>query len=263
MTRFSRWMSQYQKNMNLSSQRSYVKVRQLQREVRAMEGLFIPAHIFTPYKSVYGKGVRVFMSEVFNLDWVDGVELGLSSDSQMADQLPELHHFSFLTNSDAHSLSKIGREYQKLNLAKADFTHLKEGLQKGRAVSVNYGLDPKLGKYYLEVSTRIKRLASLQSRLLHPNGGTTTKEDIKQNPSVQRAPYVHQVPLEFIPGLGPKRLKQLIDRFGSEMNVIHYASQSELESVLPREVAQSILLARANKIKISAGGKGRYGRVSY
>lgn len=74
--------------------------------MKAFEGLFIPAHVFTPFKSLYGKGVKTSLLEVFNPDLIDGVELGLSSDTSMADTIHELQPYTFLTNSDAHSLEK-------------------------------------------------------------------------------------------------------------------------------------------------------------
>lgn len=260
MERFSAWMARYQRNINLSSQRSYVKAKQLQREVKALDGLFVPAHIFTPYKSVYGKGVKHCMSEVFDLDKVDAVELGLSSDTKMAIQLPELNRFTFLTNSDAHSLTKIGREYQRLNISHCDFKHLQVGLHNHTAVSVNYGLDPKLGKYHAEVSARIKQLATHQSQLLKDRPPLAPE---REKISVERPPYVHQVPLEFIPGIGAKRIDMLIEAFGSEMNVVHNATKEELEAFIPEEAAAMIVKARANKLNFIAGGSGRYGKVSY
>ncbi|GGK15157.1 hypothetical protein GCM10010965_05150 [Caldalkalibacillus thermarum] len=266
MTRFSQWMSRYQKNINLSSQRSYVPMRKLQKEVRALEGLFVPAHVFTPYKSVYGKGVDTFMSEVMDLDLVDGVELGLSSDSHMADQLPELHSFTFLTNSDAHSLSKIGREYQQLRVAEADFTHLKMALRRtdNQRVAANYGLDPKLGKYHHEVSERLRQLASRQREAAQQDVACVQGPRGRQtNRPADRPPYIYQVPLEFIPGLGPRRLQKLIEVFGSEMAVIHNASLDSLKQWVPEEVAVMIVKARAGQATIKAGGGGQYGKVSY
>lgn len=257
MGRFSRWMGRFQKNITLSSQRSYVKVKALQREVKALDGLFIPAHIFTPYKSVYGKGVKIFMGEVLDLSLVDAVELGLSSDTAMASQLAELDGFPFLTNSDAHSLASIGREYQQLSLKEVDFKHFREGLRHRKGVVANYGLDPKLGKYYREVSARIDWLASAQRQHL------VRREPSPPSAREKRPPYKHHIPLPFLPGIGRARLDRLIERFGSEMHVLHYATFEELKTVLPADVARTILKARQGGVSIEAGGEGRYGKVSY
>ncbi|MFP3489609.1 PHP-associated domain-containing protein, partial [Staphylococcus sp. SIMBA_130] len=81
---------------------------------------------------------------------IDGIELGLSSDTQMADQIEELHTFPYLTNSDAHSIQKMAREYQLLSVREASFTEWSKALKgvEGRGIKANFGLSPKLGKYY-------------------------------------------------------------------------------------------------------------------
>jgi uncharacterized protein (TIGR00375 family) len=141
MQEFSTWLHTRLTNITLSSQRIYEKGRTLQQVVKKLGGLFIPAHIFTPHKSLYGSGVTSSLEEVFDYNLIDAVELGLSSDTKMADQIAELHNYTFLTNSDAHSLSKIGREYQKLVLQEPSFLELKKALTKegGRGIQANYG----------------------------------------------------------------------------------------------------------------------------
>ena len=255
MQAFSQWMSRYQKNMTLSSQRSYVSAVTLQKKVKELEGLFIPAHIFTPYKSLYGKGVKESLTEVFDPALIDGVELGLSSDTGMADQVPELKPYTFLTNSDAHSLAKIGREYQQVLLAEADFRHVALALKgkKKQHIVANYGLDPRLGKYHVEVSRRLAQLVEAQRKRM-------VSESVGKRRT--RPDYIHQVPLEFIPQLGPKGLERLLKHFGSEMKVLHEATREELSQVVGPEVVEKILEARAGKSRIRQGGGGVYGKLS-
>ncbi|MCY8659734.1 TIGR00375 family protein, partial [Bacillus spizizenii] len=121
MKLFSNWLSARLKNIHLSSQRIYETGLNLQKKVKEMGGLFIPAHIFTPHKSLYGKGVKSSLTEVFDPSMIDAVELGLSCDTDMASHISELNQYTFLTNSDAHSLAKIGREYNELYVQSADF----------------------------------------------------------------------------------------------------------------------------------------------
>src|SRR5699024_8941955 len=59
---FTGWLSSRMKNVTLSSQRYYGTAKELQYKVKELHGLFIPAHIFTPFKSVYGKGVKKSMT---------------------------------------------------------------------------------------------------------------------------------------------------------------------------------------------------------
>ena len=147
---FSSWLSERVTNIHLSSQRIYAGGKELQQTVKSLGGLFIPAHIFTPFKSMYGKGVSESLSEVFLPELIDAVELGLSSDTSMANGISELHGFPFVTNSDAHSLAKIAREYNSITMENPSFKELGRHLkgEGGRKVAANYGLDPLLGKYY-------------------------------------------------------------------------------------------------------------------
>lgn len=153
MEQFSDWMSQHMKNIHLSSQRIYCDGRTLQQKVHELGGLFIPAHVFTPFKSLYGKGVQHSLTEVFDPQLIDAIELGLSSDTNMVRHIKELQAYPFVSNSDAHSLGKLAREYQKLRLADANFVELQMALreQQGRAIIANYGLNPLLGKYHQTV----------------------------------------------------------------------------------------------------------------
>src|SRR5699024_6281995 len=118
---FSEWLTSHMKNITLSSQRYYGSAKELQYKVKELGGIFIPAHVFTPFKSMYGKGVHTSLQEVFDPDLIDGIELGLSSDTSMADAITELHDFTFVSNSDAHSLAKIAREYQEIAMKTPSF----------------------------------------------------------------------------------------------------------------------------------------------
>ena len=65
----------------------------------------------------------VFAAKIFKekYDMIPAIELGLSSDTFLADKISELETKSFLTNSDAHSLPKIAREYNKMQLEGISF----------------------------------------------------------------------------------------------------------------------------------------------
>ncbi len=147
MRLFSEWLKMRMKNATLSSQRIYETATVIQEKVHELSGLFIPAHIFTPFKSMYGKGVIQSLSEVFHPDLIDAVELGLSSDTRMAEQVEELQSYPFLTNSDAHSLEKMAREYQIIRMNEPSFEEWRLALKgrDGRKIVTNYGLDLYLG----------------------------------------------------------------------------------------------------------------------
>lgn len=268
---FSNWLSGYLKNIHLSSQRVYVAAKTLQKKVKELKGLFIPAHIFTPFKSLYGKGVEYSLEEVFDKDLIDGIELGLSADTYMADQLEELHSYTFLSNSDAHSLAKIAREYQQMEMEYLNFQELEKVLRgiDGRRVKANYGLDPLLGKYHQTVCSSCfssftegeecpgcgnkKKIKGVAERIKELSNG---EKNYKKRP-----PYIYQIPLEFIPGLGPKMLGKLLNHFGTEMAIIHEVPLIELEKVVPLNIAKYIVEAREGTLHLSAGGGGKYGKI--
>lgn len=270
--KFTEWLTTKMKNVTLSSQRYYGTAKELQYKVKELAGIFIPAHVFTPFKSLYGKGVKQSLTEIFDPDLIDGIELGLSSDTNMADQIKELHHYTFLTNSDAHSLAKIAREYQVIEMKEPSFKEFYWALHNvnGRHIKVNYGMNPKLGKYYLTVCDKCL---------------TAANEDVKQCPHCgskkiikgvfdriqelanatdetrERPPYIHQVPLEYLPKLGPKTFNNLLDHFGTEMDVIHHAPLKELKKVVSEPLAQMIVQMRKGDLTIKAGGGGKYGSI--
>ncbi|RHW41181.1 TIGR00375 family protein [Neobacillus notoginsengisoli] len=272
MKEFSMWLSSRMKNITLSSQRIYASGKELQKIVKRLGGLFIPAHVFTPFKSLFGKGVNQSLTEVFNPDMIDAIELGLSSNTRMADGLEELHRYPFLTNSDAHSLAKIAREYQALKLSEPSFTELALALkgEGGREILANYGLDPLLGKYHGTVCAEcLTPLVTAGLPCTHCGSVKTVKgvadriaelSSSKERPE-DRPPYVHQVPLEFIPGLGPKMLEKLLSHFGTEMDILHHVPEEAMEKVIPPKLAGLIIKAREGRLNLKAGGGGKYGKV--
>ena len=77
-----------------------------------------------------------------------------------------------------------------------------------------------------------------------------------------RPQYIYQIPLGFIPGLGPKTIEKLLETFGTEMNVLHKASCDDIEAVIGRQNAEKIIAARSGKLNINAGGGGIYGKIA-
>ena len=115
MKNFSNELSHHLKNITLSTQRTDLSGYELIDIVEKYNGILIPAHIFTPFKSYYGNCADR-LQDIFKekFDKIFAVELGLSSDTFLADTISELETKTFLTNSDAHSLPKIAREYNKM-----------------------------------------------------------------------------------------------------------------------------------------------------
>ena len=275
---FSREMSTHIKNITLSTQRSNVSGYELIDIVEKYNGILIPAHCFTPFKSYYGNCVDR-MKDIFKekFDKVFAIELGLSADTMLADTISELEDKTFVTNSDAHSLPKIAREYNKMLVKDISFKEVVKALkgEDGRKVLCNYGLDPRLGKYHRTFCDECNQVIETKEPVsVCPKCGSQKVtfgvfdrieliKDKKESKSPEnRPPYIYQVPLTFIPGLGAKTIDKLLDKFGTEMTILHRLSQDDLEAVVGEKVAKEIIQAREGKMKLQAGGGGTYGKVA-
>ncbi|MDO4392351.1 MAG: endonuclease Q family protein [Clostridium sp.] len=275
---FSREMSTHIKNITLSTQRSNVSGYELIDIVEKYNGILIPAHCFTPFKSYYGNCVDR-MKDIFKekFDKIFAIELGLSADTMLADTISELEDKTFVTNSDAHSLPKIAREYNKMLVEDISFKEVVKALkgEDGRKVLCNYGLNPRLGKYHRTFCDECNQVIETKEPVsVCPKCGSQKVtfgvfdrieliKDKKESKSpANRPPYIYQVPLTFIPGLGAKTIDKLLDKFGTEMTILHKLSQDDLEAVVGEKVAKEIILAREGKMKLQAGGGGTYGKVA-
>ncbi|HWJ02130.1 MAG TPA: endonuclease Q family protein [Verrucomicrobiae bacterium] len=259
-------------NMQLSTQRARLTARELWDLAAGFKGIVIPAHVFTPHKSLYGSCCDS-LREVFRPDQrIHAIELGLSSDTELAMQIGELKECAFLSNSDAHSLGKIGREYNLLELTTGDFKNLQWALENkhGCRIVANFGLDPKLGKYhrtYCEECLNVTEVPPPVYACCKCGGskvvmGVLDRITELANPALgERPPYIHQVPLQFLPGVGSKTLDKLLANFGTEMNVLHFVDKEQLAKVTGPIIAGYIVASREGRLEISAGGGGYYGKV--
>lgn len=146
---FSKEMSNYIHNITLSTQRARISAYNLVDIVEKYNGILIPAHILSPYKSFYGnctKSLKRIFKEKF--DKIFAVELGLSADTFLADEISELETRTFITDSDAHSLPKIAREYNKILMENISFKELVKALKNedGRKVFSKLWIRPKAWK---------------------------------------------------------------------------------------------------------------------
>lgn len=274
---FSSELSHHLKNITLSTQRTDLSGYDLIDIVEKYNGILIPAHIFTPHKSYYGNctdRLKNIFKEKY--DKIFAVELGLSSDTFLADMITELENKTFLTNSDAHSLPKIAREYNKMQVEDISFKEIVKALKNedGRKIISNYGLDPKLGKYHrtycddcektIETKEPVEECPYCGSKNV-TFGVFDRIELIKDKPETKspenRPPYIYQVPLGFIPGVGGKTITKLLDNFETEMNILHKLSKDDIEAVVGEKVANSIEKARSGGYQVHSGGGGNYGKL--
>ena len=274
---FSNELSHHLKNITLSTQRTDLSGYELIDMVEKYNGILVPAHCFTPFKSYYGNctdRLKNIFKEKY--DKIFAIELGLSADTNYADMISELENKSFVTNSDAHSLPKIAREYNKLLVENISFKELIKALkgEDGRKILANYGMDPKLGKYnrtYCE--TCDKRIEGKVPVISCPNCDSKNitmgvydrvvllrDKQISKSPKF-RPPYIYQVPLTFVPGVGGKTIDKLLDTFGTEMTILHKLSDDDIEAVVGDKIASSIIKVRNGDMHIVEGGGGVYGKV--
>ncbi len=269
------------RNIGLSSQKCHMSIQEVVDTVDEIGGIAVPAHAFTPHKGMYGSCVKSALEIMAPETWakIPAVELGLSSDSNYADMISELAGKSFVSNSDAHSLPKIGREYNIIRMQQPDFCELGMALRResGRFVTANYGFDPKLGKYHRTYCEDCGLTAADEPPVMYctvcgaaVDGRRVVKGvldriyEIRDNtvpePPEHRPPYYHQIPLENLPGIGKKTLNKLLQA-GTEMDILHRSTEADLMKIAGPKTAEIIILARQGKLTVSAGGGGHYGRV--
>lgn len=278
MAAFSTRMGKHIRNIGLSSQNAHIPLAKLIDIATEFGALIIPAHIFTPHKGLYGsctERIAHILSDK-QLQSIAAVELGLSADSSMADRLAELQGLSFITNSDAHSLEKIAREYNLLQLEVPNFEEFALALacKEGRKVSANYGLDPRLGKYHRTMCEACSHVETEGTTVvICPACGSKkvvrgvfdriddiADYNLPQHPTF-RAPYFYQIPLGFIPGVGKVAIERLLAAFANEMAVLHKATEQDLSRIVGTKTAAAILAARSGEARIVAGAGGIYGRM--
>jgi len=270
-------MKKYIRNINLSSQKARLPARELQKIVESLGGIHIPAHVFTPHKSYYGnctdRLTKIYGEEGF--ERISAIELGLSADTYLADKISELKDKTFLSNSDAHSLPKIAREYNLIEMESPSFKEVVMALKKegDRKIIANYGLNPKLGKYHrtycescdekIQGDVPVKTCSKCNSRNV-VMGVLDRIEIIKDNTNgspKDRPRYINQIPLEYIPKLGEKTINKLLEKFGTEMDILHYAEKTQLQNVVSSDIADNIIKAREGRLEIVEGGGGLYGSI--
>ncbi len=131
--------------------------------VRDSGGLIGPAHAFTPFRAIFREGKYDSIKACYGseADHVHFLELGLSADSEIADYIPSLRRLTYISSSDAHSPTpdKLGREFVQLRLETPTFAEVRKALKReaGRIATLNVGLAPQLGKYYLSFCSKCRR----------------------------------------------------------------------------------------------------------
>lgn len=253
----------------------------------SQEILVIPAHAWTPWYSVFGAFSGFdSLEEAFGeaTPYIYAIETGLSSDPEMNWRISALDRITLVSNSDAHSPSKIGRE------ATAFFYPMtyENFYQSIRENKIAYTIEfyPEEGKYHLDGHRACKVVLTpketielgykcpvcgqpLTIGVLHR---IEKLADRPENFIPENKPYsVHLVPfLEILCevfSLHPnsktleKLYHQYVEKIGSEMDILLKKELSELEEILPEKLLTAIKRVREGKVFAKGGYDGVYGTI--
>ena len=252
--------------------------------------MLVPAHIWTPWFSVFGSNSGFnSLEEAFgeHLDFVTALETGLSSDPAMNWRLSQLDKFSLISNSDSHSPQRIGREANVFE-CNLDYNEIKKALKTKDTDKFLYTIEffPEEGKYHYDghrncdirfhpekskehnnicpvckrpltrgVLSRVDELADRQEGFV-PKGSIGFKslvpldEIIAEVRGVGRASKT--VEREYI---------DLVREFHSEFNLLVNVSENDLLSHVDPIIAEGIKRVRDKQINIMPGFDGEYGTI--
>ncbi len=250
----------------------------------------IPAHIWTPWFSILGSKSGFDSIEACFEDLtphIFAVETGLSSDPPMNWMLSQLDRFTLVSNSDAHSPAKLGREanlfHCELSLP-AMFQAMKSGNEEQFLGTIEFF--PEEGKYHLDghrkCNMRMAPAETIANKGLCPVCGKKVtvgvlyrvKElaDRPDGSKHERAkPYHSLIPLPEviaeILNVGPgtktviKKSENLLHHLGSEISILMEAPLSEIERLGGPLLAEGFRRMRNKEVKIAAGYDGEFGII--
>jgi uncharacterized protein (TIGR00375 family) len=250
----------------------------------------IPAHAWTPWFSIFGsKSGFNSIEECFEeySKYIFAIETGLSSDPPMNWRLSALDKLSLVSFSDAHSLTKLGREATVFE-TEVSYQAIIEAIKLKDPKKFLYTIDffPQEGKYHFDGHRFCNISFSPQESKKYNNicprcgraltiGVLSRVEELADRPPGFKPegaiPFKNLIPLEEIIadvlglGIGTKQVeleyKKLIDNFGNEFSVLLERSEEELEKVTLPEIVQGIMKMREGKVFIEPGYDGVYGKI--
>ncbi len=252
--------------------------------------IFIPAHIWTPWFSVFGsKSGFDSLEECFDdlLPHIRALETGLSSDPPMNWRLSALDGYTLVSHSDAHSPAKLAREADLLDCPPT-YPALARALADPAGGGFRGTLEffPHEGKYHLDGHRKCGlRLEPAQSRELGGRcpkcGGLLTVgvlsrvEELADRPEGVRPEgaldFESLIPLDEVlgevMGRGPATkgvqgaLATLWAELGPELYVLRQAPLEELERVGGPVLAEAVRRMRAGRVQTEGGFDGQFGVV--
>ena len=253
------------------------------------DALFIPAHIWTPHFSLFGafSGFDT-IEECFEdlTPYIHALETGLSSDPPMNRRVSALDRFTLVSNSDAHSPAKLGREANLLN-APLTYTGLKNAIETGVGFSGTIEFFPEEGKYHLDGHRNCGVCLTPEETVRYGGKcpvcgkkitiGVEHRVEELADRSIDRLPtgmkpFESLVPLlETIggsTGVSPNGKRALIQYFellkniGPEFYILRDAPLDIIEQKAGPCIAEGIRRLRQGRVTKTAGYDGEYGKIS-
>ncbi|PIS39726.1 MAG: DNA helicase UvrD [Candidatus Nealsonbacteria bacterium CG08_land_8_20_14_0_20_38_20] len=257
--------------------------------------LIVPAHLWTPWFSLFGsKSGFDSIEECFEeySKYIFAGETGLSSNPEMNWRLSALDKITLISNSDAHSPGKIGREANVFD-TELSYPAIIEAIKEKDLKKFLYTIEffPEEGKYHYDghrlCEISLSPAESKKYNNICPNCGKPLTigvlnrvERLADRPAFNKSsagkpegaiPFKSLVPLEEIiaealgRGAGTigvdKEYKNLIEKFGNEFKVLLDVARQDLAAVTLPEIAEGIIKVREGKVFVEPGYDGVYGKV--
>lgn len=253
------------------------------------DGILVPAHIWTPHFSLFGafSGFDT-IEECFGdlTSYVHALETGLSSDPPMNWQISALDRFQLISNSDAHSPSKLGREANLLDI-EMSYDGLRAAIQEGKGLEGTIEFFPEEGKYHFDGHRKCH--ICLSPGEAETYGGRcpvcgkklTTGVDHRIHQLADRAegfvkegskPYESLMPLaEVIAACAgystaSKRVRQnyeqMLAGLGPEFAVLREVPLEDIRKKSGELLSEGIRRLRAGEVIRKPGFDGEYGKIS-
>lgn len=150
---FKNIVKHFSKNLEVDG-KPYINIdgEELASIAKEVDALIGPAHAFAPWTGIFSHFNSLKECYGDFTDYISFIELGLSTDSDYADKIEELHRLTFLTNSDSHSPHPVrfAREFNRFEVNDITFEEIKKAIlrRNGNKPILNVGLPPQEGKYY-------------------------------------------------------------------------------------------------------------------
>lgn len=253
--------------------------------------LLIPAHAWTPWFSIFGAHSGFdSIEECFGemSPYIRAIETGLSSDPEMNWRLSALDEITLISNSDAHSPNRLGREANVFE-CELNYWEIAEAIRRKDRRKILFTIEffPEEGKYHFDghrtCGVILSPKETIQNQYLCPKCGKKITvgvmhrvEKLADRPEgfvpKQAIPSIHLIPLEEIiaealgvrvdtKGVGME-YDRLIEKGGSEFRILLEAPPEELRSFVPPKILEGIIRMRQGKVSIVPGHDGVYGKIT-